>query len=171
MTEATATHATYKLPPNVVSKVDLAHLISDAERIDNELTTSAVHTRTNTAIEAELSTSERLTAFLQVNDLQFSNNSSDRMDIIRGLRRLKDSAPVVHMTFAVEADYESLGQLVAWLRSNVHPQAIIATGLQPALIAGVYLRTSNSVHDLSLRGKIKGGRDVLIKELVEATRG
>jgi F0F1-type ATP synthase delta subunit len=52
----------------------------------------------------------------------------------------------------------------------VHKQAVIEVGLQPALIAGVYIRTPNHVQDLSLRAMLKGGRDILIKEL-EALRG
>jgi F0F1-type ATP synthase delta subunit len=74
------------------------------------------------------------------------------------------------MTFAVEADRESLMQLAQWVRETVHPQAVIAVGLQPGLIAGVYLRTPNHVHDLSLRAALDGGHEILVNDL-EALRG
>ena len=72
-------------------------------------------------------------------------------------------------TFASEADRESLGQLALWLRTSVHPQAVIDVGLQPGLVAGVYLRTANRVFDLSLKGALKQGRGILASDL-EALR-
>jgi F0F1-type ATP synthase delta subunit len=91
--------------------------------------------------------------------------STERTELIRQLHIFKDNVPVIHMTFAVEADTESLGQIAQWLRESIHPQAVIAVGLQPGLVAGVYLRTPNHVHDLSLRTKLRTSRGVLLKEL------
>ena len=167
--QETKAYTDYVLPASVVSKLDVARLLSEAERIDNDLTQSAVRDRIGATSEAQPATSERLTDFLQANELQL-DDARQRADIIKQLHLLKDKAPIIHMTFAVEADPESLGQLAQWVRASVHPQAIIATGLQPALVAGVYLRTPNHVHDLSLRAKLKNSRDLLVKEL-EAARG
>ena len=69
------------------------------------------------------------------------------------------------MTFAVPADRESLRYIVQWVRTSVHPQALLQIGLQPALVAGVYLRTPNRVHDFSLRAALNGQHDALVKEL------
>ena len=74
------------------------------------------------------------------------------------------------MTFAVSADRESLSQIAHWLRESVHPQAVISVGMQPALVAGVYMRTPNKVFDLSLRGALSGQHGALVKEL-ETYRG
>ena len=108
--------------------------------------------------------SAQLSEFLKKNDLNLEE-SKTRSALIKQLRTMKDKVPIVHMTFAVETDAESLQQLAAWLRSSIHPQAVIDVGLQPALVAGVYLRTPNHVHDLSLRGKLQGSRELLVKEL------
>lgn len=69
------------------------------------------------------------------------------------------------MTFAVTADPESLERLARWFRESIHPQVVIATHLQPSLIAGVYLRTPNHVHDFSLRGALAGKHGLLVNEL------
>jgi F0F1-type ATP synthase delta subunit len=92
------------------------------------------------------------------------------MDLIQHLRKLKDSVPIIHMTFATQADRDSLQQLAQWLRTEVHPQAVIGVGLQPALVAGVYVRTPNHIHDLTIRGKLESSRGVLVQEL-EALSG
>ena len=162
-------YADFVLPPSVVTKVDLTHLVSEVERVDNDLTTAAVRTKAGAGQAPQTALSPQLTEFMNQNKLRPST-SNERTELIKQMRLMKDNVPVVHMTFAVEADRQSLQQLAAWLRTSVHPQAVIAVGLQPGLIAGVYLRTPNQVKDLSLRAMLKNGRSLLVKEL-EGLRG
>lgn len=170
MTEAAElNYKDFVLPPSVVSRVDVSRMVSDAERVDNELTTGVVRAKAGGQESVTPTLSERLATFLELNQLAL-DDSHTRGQLIAQLRLLKDEVPVIHMTFAVEADHESLGQLVSWLRQEIHKHAVIAVGLQPALVAGVYLRTPNHVHDLSLKAQLEGSRDLLIKEL-EAARG
>ncbi|TAH32976.1 hypothetical protein EYC58_02365 [Candidatus Saccharibacteria bacterium] len=159
----------FVLPPSVVTKVDVARLVAEIERVDDELTTSAVRAKSGASQTEQLSLSPQLTEFMNHNTLR-PNTSNERTELIKQMRLMKDKLPTIHMTFAVEADRQSLQQLAAWLRASVHPQAVIAVGLQPALIAGVYLRTPNQVRDLSLRAMLKGGRGLLLKDLA-ALRG
>ena len=157
--------AEYKLPMSVVTKLDVAHLVSELERIDEELTTASI--RSKTGADAAVTSpvvSEARREFITMNTVELKT-SQDRALLIKQLRTLKDTVPVVHMTFAVEVDRKSLSKLAEWLRSSVHPQAVIEAGLQPALVAGVYLRTPNRIHDLSLRAALKGSHDVLRQEL------
>jgi len=167
MTE-TATKFSYTdfvLPANTVSHLDLARLVTELERIDNEMTTTAVRTKAGTKKRVARSThSERLDAFLLANNFKLTD-SRKRTAILKQLRLLKDNAPTIHMTFATEADPASLERLAQWLRESIHPHAVIAVGLQPSLVAGVYVRTPNHVHDLSLRGKLTSSHEILVKEL------
>jgi len=170
MTEVvTKTHADFVLPALIVSRIDLSHMVDEAQRIDNELTAATVRAKAGAAAPPAPTISEQFAAFLNDNQLSFTD-SHERSMLVKELRLLKDTVPVMHMTFAVEADRDSLAVLAQWIRQSLHPQAVIAVGLQPALVAGVYLRTPNHVHDLSLRAKLRGSRDILIKEL-EAARG
>ena len=163
------TYTEFALPPSVVTKVDVTHLVGEIERVDNDLTTAAVRAKTGAGQASQISLSPQLTEFMNQNKLR-PNTSQERTELIRQMRLLKDNVPTVHMTFAVEADRQSLQQLAAWLRASVHPQAVISVGLQPALIAGVYLRTPNQVKDLSLRAMLKNGRGLLVRDLA-ALRG
>lgn len=158
----------FAIPPSVVSKVDVSHLTSELERVDADITSAEVRARHSDVAQDAPLLSEQLIDFLAQNDLSI-DDSRARTELINQLRRLKDSAPVIHLTFAVPADRESLSELAQWARKSIHPQAVLAVGLQPALIAGVYVRTSNQVHDLSLRNMLKDGRSILVKEL-EALR-
>lgn len=165
MTEQKAkTYADYILPPSVVSKVDLSRLIREIEWVDGELTSAAVRAKTGSQSLATPVLSGSLEDFLAHNKLTL-DNSLERTQLIKQLRQLKDKVPILHMTFAVSADRESLQELSAWIRESIHPQALIAVGLQPALVAGVYLRTPNHIHDLSMRAALSNSHDLLVKEL------
>lgn len=158
------THSDFILPPSVVRRADITRLVREFEQIDGDLITTAIRKSVGSDQPLELQLSTQLADFLTQNQLK-PRNLHERSVLIKELRLLNDTAPVVHMTFAVEADEESLQQLVQWLRESVHPQVVVTVGLQPGLVAGVYLRTPNHVHDLSLRAKLKEHRHVLVKEL------
>lgn len=168
MTE-TQENTGFVLPPSIVTKVDLSRVVSEFEQVDNELTTASVRERTGGGTIDQPRMSEQLSDFLAQNQLDMADSQA-RSEFIKRLRQLKDTVPVLHMTFSASADGESLRKLSAWVRGSVHPQAVIAVGLQPALIGGVYVRTPNHVMDLSLRARLKGNRELITKEL-EALRG
>lgn len=154
----------FSLPLSIVSKADVARLVVEAERIDNERMASAVREKVGSPMQSEMTMSQQLADFLSQNQLG-ADTGLQWGELIKQLRVLKENAPVIHMTFAVPADRESLQQLVGWLRSSVHPQAVVSVGLQPALVAGVSIRTTNRVHDLSMRSALKKSHGLLVKEL------
>lgn len=161
--------ATFVLPANVVTKVDVSRLVTEMEQLDNDLVTRDVHTKAGVPIMNQLTLSEPLRDFLVVNKIEIGS-SQQRALLIKQLRQFKLTAPVVHVTFAAPADLESLRKIAAWFRASVHPQSIISVGLQPSLIGGVHVRTPNHVHDFSLRARLAGHRDIITRE-VEAIRG
>ena len=170
MTDVAAKKYTdFVLPPNVVTHVDVARLVREVESVDNEMTASMVRSKAGAGEAPVPALSSQLSQFLEQNKLGLEN-SKVRTDLVQQLRQLKDKVPVLNMTFSVTADAESLQKLVAWVRESVHPQAIISVGIQPALVAGVYLRTPNHVHDLSLRHMLDGSHGLLVEQL-ETLRG
>lgn len=162
----------FVLPAAIVSKVDLARLAREFENVDNLMTARAVRSKTQSS-ETDAtdlpSMSPQLQSFLDVNPVNL-DDSKLRSAYIKQLRKLKDNAKVVNMTFAVVADPESLQQLASWLRESIHPQAVIESHLQPALVAGVYVRTPNHVFDLSVRNALKSKR-VELKKALGVSRG
>lgn len=165
MTETVVkTFSDFVLPASVVTKIDVSRLVSELEKVDNDLTSAGVRAQEGGPAVSQPTLSQQLTDFLSQNDLKI-DSGNERTDLIKQIRLLKDAAPVIHMTFAVNADPESLQQLALWFRTSINPQAVIAVGLQPGLVAGVYLRTPNHVHDLSLRQMLKAGRGKLVEEL------
>lgn len=159
----------FVLPAAVMTRRDVARLLAEMEQLDADITAAAVRAKAGVESTYQPVLTDALREFLVENKLAVTE-SKLRSELILRLRTLKDTVPVVHMTFAVVADRSSLQQLVQWLRSSAHPQSVISVGLQPGLVAGVHLRTPNHVHDLSLKAALDGSHDILIKEL-EAYRG
>ena len=165
MSDTPATLPTeFVLPASVVSKADITRLVLEMEQVDNELTTAAVRARTGAVVSSDIALSQQLTDFLVQNQLTLDNGNF-RGELVKHLRVLKDSVPIIHMTFAVTADHESLKQLAAWVRSTLHPQAVIDVKLQPALLGGAHVRTANRIFDLSLRSLLAGHRNLIVKDL------
>lgn len=156
------------LPSSIATKRDVARLLHELEQIDSALTAAEVKTKVGVTIQGTVGMSDQMTSFLAENHLTLDDHRVRSQLIVR-LGHLKDTMPVVHITFASEADNDSLGQLVSWVRQSVHPQAIIAVGLQPDLIGGIYIRTPNRIHDLSTRAQLKDARHLIVEEL-EAIR-
>jgi hypothetical protein len=157
------------LPSNVVSKADVSRLAIEFERVDSELNAAGLRAKQGNVTQNATPLSDRLQSFIDENTIQLAD-AKMRTEAIKSLRELKEKVPVIHMTFATVAEPESLQLLAHWLRTSIHPQAVLEVGLQPSLVAGVYLRTPNHVHDLSLRAVLQSHRGLLIQDL-EAARG
>lgn len=161
MSESAA--ASYILPMALIGRADLARLGREVEALDNELEAQKVRGLKDQGYHLP-TMSRGLSDFIEQNKIDISNDQT-RLELKEQLRVLKDKAPIMHMTFAVDADPDFLQQLVLWLRHEIHPQALISVGLQPDLVAGVYIRTPNHVHDFSVRSLLQDKHDLLIQKL------
>ena len=155
----------YLLPSALISRADLARLVREVEAVDSALETQKV--KNDGQGNYRLPTmSQSLGDFLAINKIDLTDDHG-RMTLKEQLIKLKDKAPVIHMTFATSADPEALQDLVDWVRKELHPQALISVGLQPSLIGGVYMRTPNHVYDFSMRSRMQGKREILVGAIEE----
>jgi len=166
----TATPA-FVFPPALVTRTDLARLVREVESVDNEFEAQKARNHATGKTGYRLpALSRQLGDFLDLNKLDITDDHG-RMVFKEQLRAVKDKAPIIHMTFAVEADPTSLAQLVTYLRKEVHPQTLLSVGLQPSLVGGAYIRTPNHVHDFSLRELLASNRGVITAALEDAMAG
>lgn len=153
------------IPPSIISKVDISRLLNEVIALDHEMAAASIRTRAGATIAASSPVlSDQLTDFLAANRLEITD-TPHRTQLITCLRRLKAEAPIIHITFAATADQHSLQQLAAWIRNSIHSQAVISVGLQPSLIGGAYIRTTNHVFDFSVRTQLAKSRGVIAKDL------
>jgi len=161
----------FVFPPALVTRTDLARLVREVEGVDNEFEAQKARNHATGKTGYRLpALSRSLGDFLDLNKLDITDDHG-RMVLKEQLRAVKDKAPVIHMTFAVEADPASLAQLVTYLRKEVHPQTLLSVGLQPSLVGGAYVRTPNHIHDFSLRELLASKRSVITTALEDAMAG
>lgn len=156
--------APFILPPALIGRADLARLVREVEALDNDLEAQKVRAHSSGSGYHMPTMSRSLSDFLDMNKLDLSDDQA-RMQAKERLREFKDKAPVVHLTFATDADPEVLQQLVTYFRTEIHPQTLLSIGLQPNLVGGVYVRTPNHVHDFSVRALLKNKRDIMVHEI------
>jgi F0F1-type ATP synthase delta subunit len=164
-----AAPAPFVFPSALIGRADLARLLRELENLDNDLESQRARNRDKAEGYHMPNMSRALSDFLETNKIDAANDHA-RMELTKQLRKLKDHAPVIHMTFASDADPESLQQLVGWIRSELHPQALLSVGLQPSLVGGVYIRTPNHVHDFSVRAHMKDSRKLIVEALDALSR-
>jgi len=87
---------------------------------------------------------------------------AERQILVNFLRDISQSAPSVHISFAVDPSSAFTAKLVSWLRTNIHPYALLQLGLQPSIAAGCVVRTPNQVFDFSLRQRFEAQRGALL---------
>jgi F0F1-type ATP synthase delta subunit len=98
-------------------------------------------------------------------------DANDRKRLAHTLSNLYQHAPTLHISFASEPSPRALEKMVVWIRTNIHPQALIRIGLQPSIAAGCYLRTANKGFDMSLRAALKRSEPQLLKLIAGAVDG
>jgi F0F1-type ATP synthase delta subunit len=96
---------------------------------------------------------------------------SGRQRLAKALKLALEQAPTLHISFATEPSPKALERLVVWIRTNIHPQALVQVGLQPSIAAGCFLRTANKTFDMSLRATMKKSEPQLLKLIAGAVDG
>lgn len=158
-----------KLPISVMRKQDLIRLIDEFEQLDANLTTYEASSKVQEVGPFEEKHSNTMQQFINENELNIYDHKQ-RLEVVTWLRQTRRDSLAVHLTFAAEVDQPTLEQMTGWIRSVVGASALIEVGLQPNLIAGVYIRTRNRVFDYSLKARLRQQRNILIDEL-EALSG
>lgn len=152
----------FKLPLSIVSVVDLGRLIRELEGINDFLLQASVRKKGASMVLPK--TTHILESLAQENNLNLLN-TEDRKMMNSMLRNVKNRAPVIHLSFAVDPSAAFLQKILAWFRENIHPQMILQVGLQPNIAAGCIVRTTNKYFDFSLRKHLDNSRKLLLDEL------
>jgi hypothetical protein len=154
------------VPFSVVGRIDVAHLSRELEAVDNFMEQARLR-QPGTPV-----TPPRMSKLLE--DLAVANEvnlvqKTDRANLALFLKELRDHAPVLHFSFAIEPSGTFLQKLLEWIRTEIHPLALVDVGLQPSVAAGCVLRTSSKRFDFSLRQHFLKNRSQLV-ELIKGSK-
>jgi F0F1-type ATP synthase delta subunit len=142
-----------KLPAGLIGLSDVARLIRELNGLNDFF--AGAQSRPAGTTSSQLPKISRLLDALSTDNKVNLLNESERVQLQKNLQAVYDSAPSMHISFAVEPSPKALEKILMWLRANVHPQALLQIGLQPGIAAGCMLRTTNKVFDMSLRSNLQ----------------
>lgn len=154
-----------KLPDRLAGSADLAKTLRELEKIDDFLYQTKIRTPGRPVTLPK--SSKTLDDLVEINGLSLLEES-DRKKLLEALEKLQETSPIVHISFASEPTVSFMEKIVGWHRENIHPYVLVNTGLQPSVIVGCEVRTTNKVFDMSLRSKFETMQDALSKQLREA---
>jgi hypothetical protein len=157
-----------KLPQTVISPVDLNQVIRELDEADQALQAATLR-KGGEAVKLPKA-GHLLTEVAEFNKINLLH-ADDRQSLLEQLTKLKDTAPILHMSFNADPSPSFMQKLTIWLRDNIHPYALVRTGLLPSIGAGCVLRTTNQVFDFSLKARFDKSRQLLTDELRRVLEG
>jgi hypothetical protein len=152
----------FSLPPSLIGRIDVSRLLREIEAVDYELETQSV--RNPNASLTIPSLSRMLADTVTLNKIDLTSLNS-RKELIRALRNVKEKAPMVQITFAVDADPKVIALVASWVRQNLHPYALLTIGLQPSIVGGCVVRTPDHIYDFSMRKSFKDQIPALVEQI------
>jgi hypothetical protein len=88
-------------------------------------------------------------------------NATDRQRLAEELQSIHRSAPQVHVSFAMQPPLQAVEAVTGWFRRNTHPAVLVQVGVDPSIIAGCVIRTTNKVFNFSFAGALRDSTPVL----------
>lgn len=147
------------LPVQVVTPSDVGRILRELETVDNVMLQASLNGKTGTT---KLTGLTGQTAHTNKIDMSLPE---DRKRLTVFLKQVKQSAPVLHISFSADPQMPFLEKLVAWLRSEIHPLVLVKIGLQPNIGAGCVVRSTNKYFDMSLRKDFEKSKQNLLSVL------
>jgi F0F1-type ATP synthase delta subunit len=147
-----------ELTPNIITTLDLARVIREAEKLDDFLHQASLRPAGSSA--ALPKTTHALENIAEANGLSLLD-ATHRKHLIGNLHNLKSRTKKVHISFAVEPSPAVVQKIVSWMRKNIEKDIVVEIGLQPTISVGCIIRTTNKVFDLSLKNRFSSSKDIL----------
>lgn len=149
----------------IVSQSDLVRLLREVEQFDGQYAQAALQERVKSkAVAVSAHTSLGLQQLADQSGISLSTDEG-RQELRDTINDLLRRSPQLHISFASEPPQAHLRTVVEWLRHNIHASVLVRTSVQPAIIAGCIIRSSNRVLDLSLRRSFEEALPQLTKEM------
>ena len=153
------------LPPQLIGQADINRLLRELETLDETLIRDD---------EKSANAVSKVTSLLNQTAKSNGYNLSEeyhRQHISEQLMKIRDHAPVLHISYAAEPSPKVTETVLGWLRENVHRYVLLQVGLQPSIAAGCVLRTANKVFDMSLGASLDKQKSYLLQLITKAVDG
>lgn len=145
------------LPSSVQTRSDVARMVREIVEYD-ELVRQAELRGAQPPSVNHLSVPLRATAEIFKNKL---DTSDARRKLSERLKILHKAAPQIHISFAVQPPVNAVERVLGWFRTNAHPATLIQISIDPSIVVGCRVRTTNRVFDFSFAKLLDESKDIL----------
>lgn len=150
-----------ELPEMVVTKADVTRLIRELEEYSDAVYQAELRGGQNASTQY-LSPGAQL--LVQHHGALFQTSQARRA-FIDELRTFQKTAVQVHVSFASQPSPSVVQRITAWFRRNTQENVVLQIGVDPSIIAGCVVRTTNKVFRFSLAEALRASAPVLEKEV------
>ena len=150
------------IPHSVIGMPDINRLYREIELIENFMGQDSVRLPGS---QSKLpATSRVMDDFCRQNSLNLLH-ADDRQTVLVFFKQMKKKAPVLHISFAVEASPSFITKIIVWSRENIDPHVLVQVGLAPSIIAGCVVRTTNKVFNFGLKQRFDDNKSILVEQI------
>lgn len=151
-----------ELPTLVFGPIEVRRLQRELDSLEEYIQQSEIRSKGR---QAPLPKTSRLLDALAGNNNLNLLTAESRSLLKQFLANVDSKAPIIHISFAADPSSAFTAKIVAWLRTNIHPYALLHLGLQPSIAAGCIVRTQNRAFDFSLRNRFHEQRALLLEAI------
>ncbi|HEX8763070.1 MAG TPA: hypothetical protein VF733_04920 [Candidatus Saccharimonadales bacterium] len=155
-----------ELPTIIFGPVEVHRLQREMESLQEFLQAAAIR---EPGKQAPLPRTSRMLETLATDNKLNLLQTADQHKLFTFLQKVEAKAPVLHISLAADPSAAFTARIVSWLRSNIHPYALLQLGLQPTIAAGCVVRTANKTFDFSLRHHFEDQRALLLESIQKRT--
>lgn len=145
-----------KLPLSIISSQDVHRALRELEALDSYIHQNKLRKKKVTKPRVTITLEELLG--LNKIDIQKDKAVSDFYEELQGYLQ---TAPQIHISFAIEPSVAVVQKILSWMRDNINQGVLLQVGLQPTIAAGCVIRTRNKVFDFSLRQHLLSNQKLL----------
>lgn len=154
----------FVLPPFLITPADIRRTKRELETLNASYEQARMQTELGQRQYVGPTAGTSLKALAELNGVDIAN-PLHRKHLSDQLSDVADNAPVLHFSFAATPPADFTSKIVIWLRSNIHPLALMQIGLQPSVAAGFVLKTPGHFYDFSIRKHLDAQKPALIEAL------
>lgn len=152
----------FALPLSILGAAELNRIYRELELLDDFLRQDTVR---SPGQQLKMpSTTRVMDEFCRTNEVNMLDEA-EREAVKIFLKKMKKSAPVVHISFAVEASPAFITKILRWIRENIHPHALLQVGMTPSIVGGCIVRTTNQVFNFGLKQKFDEHKSLLQEQI------
>ncbi|HET8689941.1 MAG TPA: hypothetical protein VFL81_00705 [Candidatus Saccharimonadales bacterium] len=150
------------LPGDIVGRADVTKVLRELESVNDFMLQADLR---HVAVRLP-AISRQLNSLAEANQYDLSDKRQ-RLQLITFLNKIRSLAPQIHLSLASEPSETATAKIIDWLRRELSSYTMLEIGIQPSMVAGCRIRTTNKLFDFSLHRQLASAEPALRQKIGE----